>query len=58
MEHNNWNGFAGGIWKDEINVRNFIQTNYKEYTGDSEFLAGPTERTKNLMKKVESMFAL
>ena len=58
MEHNNWNGFAGGIWQDEINVRNFIQTNYKEYTGDSEFLAGPTERTKNLMKKVESLFAL
>jgi len=54
----NWNGFAGGIWQDEINVRNFIQTNYKEYTGDSAFLAGPTARTKNLMKKAESLFAL
>ena len=58
MEHNNWNGFAGGIWQDEINVRNFIQTNYKAYTGDAAFLAGPTERTKNLMKKVEALFAL
>ncbi|MGN0159725.1 MAG: formate C-acetyltransferase [Brotaphodocola sp.] len=58
MEHKNWNGFAGGIWQEEINVRSFIQTNYKEYTGDAEFLAGPTERTRSLMKKAESLFAL
>ena len=31
MEHNNWNGFKKGVWHDEINVRDFIQQNYKEY---------------------------
>ena len=40
MEHKNWNGFNGETWKNEINVRDFIQTNYKEYTGDDSFLAG------------------
>ena len=51
MEHNNWKGFIGGAWQNEINVRDFIQTNYKEYAGDSSFLAGATERTEKLMKK-------
>ncbi len=58
MEHINWNGFAKGVWQDEINVRDFIQQNYKEYVGNSEFLAGASERTSALMKKVESLFAL
>ena len=58
MEHKNWEGFKGGIWQDSINVRDFIQTNYQEYTGDASFLAGPTERTKALMKKVQALFAL
>ncbi len=58
MEHINWNGFISGAWKDEINVRDFIQVNYKEYTGDRSFLAGPTERTNELMKKVKNLFAL
>ena len=58
MEHQNWNGFASGVWQDEINVRDFIQQNYKPYHDDAQFLAGPTERTKNLMKKVESLFFL
>ena len=58
MEHKNWNGFAAGVWQDEINVRDFIQKNYTEYTGDSSFLAGATERTDNLMKKLENLFAL
>ena len=56
--HNNWNGFNSGAWCDEINVRDFIQCNYKEYTGDESFLSGATDRTKDLMKKVESLFAL
>ena len=38
MEHNNWTGFKGETWKNEINVRDFIQTNYKEYTGSADFL--------------------
>ncbi|MBR3589069.1 MAG: formate C-acetyltransferase [Clostridia bacterium] len=58
MEHKNWTGFKSGVWQNEINVRNFIQTNYKEYTGDDSFLAGATERTKNLMKNVQGLFAL
>lgn len=58
MKHENWNGFSNGIWQDEINVRNFIQTNYKEYTGDDKFLSGATSRTKGIMKKVQSLFAL
>ncbi len=58
MEHKNWNGFQTGIWKDEINVRNFIQMNYKEYTGNGNFLAGPTRRTKEMMEKVQALFAL
>ena len=58
MEHNNWYGFKEGAWKDEINVRDFIQQNYKEYTGDASFLAGATERTDKLMKKLNSLFAL
>ncbi len=56
--HENWNGFNGGIWQDEINVRDFIQKNYTEYTGDDSFLSGATERTKGVMKKLESLFAL
>ena len=58
MTHENWRGFTAGIWQDEINVRDFIQKNYKEYTGDSSFLAGATERTKSLMKKLQALFTL
>lgn len=58
MEHKNWNGFKEGKWQNEINVRDFIQSNYKEYMGDDQFLAGATPRTKELMKKVQALFAL
>ncbi|MBQ4599730.1 MAG: formate C-acetyltransferase [Clostridia bacterium] len=58
MQHKNWNGFKTGVWQDEINVRDFIQTNYKAYEGDATFLAGATQRTKGMMKKLESLFAL
>jgi len=58
MDHQNWNGFKPGAWQNEINVRNFIQTNYKEYKGDASFLQGATERTNALMKKVQMLFAL
>ena len=34
-----WDGFEGRIWKDEVNVRDFIQKNYKPYDGDEAFLA-------------------
>ena len=58
MEHINWNGFKGELWKEEINVREFIQNNYKEYTGDSSFLSSATKRTNDLMDKVQHLFAL
>ena len=58
MEHINWNGFKKGVWQDEINVRDFIQQNYKEYTGDDSFLEGATERTTDLMNKLNELFKL
>ena len=50
-----WRGFKNGIYQTQIDVRNFIQTNYTPYEGDSAFLAGPTERTNALMKKVNAL---
>ncbi len=58
MEHSNWNGFEGGIWKDNIDVRDFIQKNYTEYRGDSEFLAAATVRTEQVMNKLRTLFKL
>ena len=58
MEHINWNGFKKGLWQNEINVRDFIQQNYKEYTGDDSFLSGATERTTDLMNKLNGLFKL
>ena len=56
MEHKNWTGFTKGAWQDEINVRDFIQTNYTPYTGDSSFLSGATARTASLMDEVQALF--
>ena len=58
MKYAGWNGFIGGAWQDEINVRDFIMQNYKPYEGDSSFLAKATPRTEALMKKVQALFAL
>ena len=57
MTHQNWHGFKTNKWQDEIDVRDFIQQNYKEYRGDDAFLSGATLRTKQLMKKLETLFA-
>ena len=43
-----WNNFNGGIWEGEINVRDFIQQNYKPYDGDESFLADATQNTMDL----------
>ena len=43
-----WDGFDGRLWKEEVNTRDFIQHNYKPYEGDESFLAGPTEATDKL----------
>ena len=50
-----WNGFIGGRWQSEINVRDFIQLNYTPYEGNESFLCGPTERTKALTAKFEEL---
>ena len=47
-----WKGFKGKMWQEEINVRDFIQQNYKPYDGTDEFLEGPTDATKELWKQV------
>ena len=47
-----WNGFKGKTWKEEVNVRDFIQENYTPYDGTDEFLAGPTEATTKLWDQV------
>lgn len=50
-----WQGFRDGVWEDRIDVRNFIQTNYVPYTGDGDFLAGPTSRTLELWAQVSQL---
>ncbi|MRI84700.1 formate C-acetyltransferase [Aerococcaceae bacterium WS4759] len=47
-----WQGFKGTKWQDEVDVRDFIQANFKEYRGGDEFLAGPTEATTKLWEEV------
>ncbi len=52
-----WEGFTGGNWEHEVDVRDFIQKNYTPYEGDESFLAGPTERTTKLWETVLDLFA-
>lgn len=47
--------FVGGLWEKEINVLDFIKSNYTEYRGDASFLAGPTENTKVLVEKFNEL---
>ncbi|GAB7934186.1 2-ketobutyrate formate-lyase/pyruvate formate-lyase [Escherichia coli] len=47
-----WLGFKGTDWKNEINVRDFIQHNYTPYEGDESFLAEATPATTELWEKV------
>ncbi|MDR0434894.1 MAG: formate C-acetyltransferase [Gracilibacteraceae bacterium] len=56
-EHDGWKGFAPGVWRDEINVRDFIQKNYAPYEGDEKFLAPPTARTEKVKEKLFSLLA-
>ena len=53
IERKEWEGFNGRIWKEEVNVRDFIQNNYKPYDGDESFLAGPTEATDKLWGELQ-----
>ena len=56
MEFKEWNEFKNGDWKNEINVRDFIQNNYTPYIGDSSFLAPTTENTKKLWDEVLELY--
>ena len=55
---NPWEGFVGGAWETEINVRDFIRKNYTPYEGDESFLAPATERTSSLMSKLSELTKL
>ena len=48
-----WADFKGKLWKEEVNVRDFIQHNYTQYEGDESFLAGPTEATNKLWGELQ-----
>ena len=52
MEFKQWYDFNDGEWKEEINVRNFIQKNYTPYEGDDKFLSKATPKTEKLWNKV------
>ena len=56
MEFTAWNGFKKGEWSEKIAVRDFIQRNYTPYTGEADFLADATPRTKALMEKCNALF--
>ena len=55
VEMKEWDGFEGRLWKEEINVRQFIQDNYTPYDGNEEFLAGPTEATDKLWGALQKL---
>ena len=50
-----WQGFKGSKWQDEVDVRDFIQNNYKPYDGDESFLEGPTESTNTLWAELQKL---
>ena len=56
FENENWAQFKGEIWKREINVRDFIQNNYKPYEGDDSFLKDSSDKTKKVWDKLTEMF--
>ena len=55
IENAQWDGFEGRLWKEEINVRDFIQNNYKPYDGDESFLVGPTDATNKLWGRLQEL---
>ena len=54
-EFEQWDGFTGRLWKEGIDVRDFIQNNYTPYDGDEKFLEGPTEATDRLWGKLQEL---
>jgi len=58
MDNPQWAGFSGFRWREDIDVRDFIQCNYRQYNGSESFLAEPTERTRRLHAKCTELMAL
>lgn len=52
---NAWNDFKAGRWMQDIDVRDFVQKNYRPYDGNSSFLSSPTERTIKLWDKCQEL---
>ena len=50
-----WRGFRGTHWLDDVNVRDFIQNNYTAYDGDESFLEGPTDATSTLWGDLQKL---
>ena len=55
IQREEWNGFEGRKWREEVNVRDFVQNNYTPYDGDQSFLAGPTDATKKLFDELQKL---
>ena len=55
LQSKSWDGFEGGVWQEEVNVRDFIQRNYTPYDGDETFLAPPTDATNRLWARVQEL---
>ena len=55
VEMKEWDGFEGRLWKEEINVRQFIQDNYSPYEGNEDFLVGPTDATNQLWGALQKL---
>jgi len=58
LQAKEWQGFVGGTWLEEIDVRDFIQHNYTPYSGDRDFLAPATEATQHLWQQVSDLMLL
>ena len=55
MSYPQWHDFQGRLWREEINVRDFIQQNYKQYDGNESFLCGPTKATNTLWGELQKL---
>ena len=54
-QYEQWEGFKGRLWKDDVDVRDFIQNNYVPYEGDASFLADATEATDRLWGRLQEL---
>ena len=53
--NNAWRNFQGTLWREEVNLRDFIQNNYTQYDGDESFLVGPTDATNTLWGELQKL---